>query len=80
MTLSKTDTQLLNTALACEANLFYWMKNDTITISANSYSEIRAEFQAWKELYEDGELYGTFPNNDTFQFSGITQFPIPPSR
>lgn len=79
MILSKKDTALLKAAIDCEANLFYWMKNCS-ELSNNEYADLRANFEAWKELYDENDLFGTNANDSTFQFSGIDQFPIPPSR
>lgn len=80
MTLNKTQTALLNVALNCKANLFYWLQNDTINVSNNEHSGIKSDFESWKDAYENEGLYGTKPDDTTFEFSGITQFPIPPSR
>lgn len=80
MTLNKTQTALAKTAIDAEASFFYWLKNDTTNISNNEYDSIKSDFATWADAYDNGELYGTHPNGDTFQFSGITQMPIPPSR
>lgn len=80
MTLTKTQTALLVTAIESEESLFYWLKNDTVNLSNNEYANIKTAFEGWKDAYENEGLYGTKSDNTTFEFSGITQFPIPPSR
>ena len=80
MTLNKKNTALLNTALSNEQDFFYWLKNETTVISNEHYEEIEAMFEAWEEGYDAQNLYGTNPDNTTFLYAGITQFPRPPKR
>lgn len=80
MTLDKIQTAMLKAAMGCEANFFYWLEHDIPNISNNEYANIKSAFESWKDAYENEGLYGTKPDNTTFAFSGITQFPIPPSR
>ena len=80
MTLNKKNTALLNTALADELNFFYWLKNETTVISNAHYEEIEAMFESWNDGYDAQNLYGTNPDNTTFLYAGIGQFPRPPKR
>ena len=78
--LNKTNTATLQTALNEEVNFFVFLKNNTVIVSDAEYDILRQNFMEWKEAYEQEGLFGTTPEGNTFEFSGIDQFPIPPQR
>lgn len=80
MILNKKNTALLNAAISDSANLFYWMKNETSVISNEDYEDLEVAFAAWEADYNVQDLYGTNPDNTTFLYAGIGQFPKPPKR
>ena len=80
LTLNKKDSSLLRAALSSEANLFYWLKNETVLIGNNEYATIVAQFETWEEASEGDGLTLTNADNTTEPLSGIDQFPIPPQR
>lgn len=76
MNLNQTDSALLKTAIDSN-QFFYWLKNDTVSISNTEYSNIKAKFESWEIAYNNNELY---VHGQTTPLSGIGSFPIPPAR
>lgn len=80
MTINKTKTAQLRTALADETNFFYWLRTETSAISDTEYNIMKSDFQSWKTAYDANNLTVTNADGSTEQLSGIDQFPVPPSR
>lgn len=76
MTLNKTDTCGLQLLLIGDSRFAYWLKHKS-AISSNEYSALQGENDAQEAAYNEtpSNLYGTNPNDTTFQFSGIGSFP-----
>lgn len=79
MTLNLLDTALLKTALDAENSFFYYLKNDTTTVSNEHYTDIRNKFIAWAEAYANDDLYIT-TGNGTTKLEGIDSITPPPAR
>lgn len=80
VTLNKAQTKLLNAYLYDTQGYVRGFMKEAPFVSNNEYSAIQSLFAEWAVAYGNNELEGTNENNTTFQFEGIDQFPIPPSR
>jgi len=80
MTLNKQKTATLLAYLHEQDSEVTRMNYAAPWISNAEYNALRQEFLDWIVGYQAGDLYGTAEDNSTFQFSGIDQFPVPPSR
>lgn len=79
MVLNQEQTARLKTALDAENSFFGWLKLDTTNISNTEYANIKADFEAWQDAYEENDLFVTV-GSGTQILSGIDSVPIPPAR
>ena len=48
MTLDKIQTAMLEAAMGCRGQFFYWLEHDIPNISNNEYANIKYAFESWK--------------------------------
>ena len=75
MTLSKSQTHLLNGFIADEDVLF-----GAPFVSNSNYNDLVDEVATWKIAYDATNLYVTLENNTVVLKAGIDQFPVPKKR